>query len=329
MALPDQELSVSLADGEVDDVWVGNKYKRGFDRNLPDTMGDVAYDESTRTFTHAPKSGQDEFYFFVMGNKIHKTATDSIVWPDVTGTYYFYYDTDGVLQYTINSDFVEAIFIPACICGLVYWNATTQKALIQAGDEKHGVSAEAYWHLNHHLGVGAQWNFGLNPLGFVDGSDTYSGFSLGVSSDEDIFHTTPASTTNPFVWREGADGEWVESAPDNKIAHMGSSYAYWNEWTGSIWQLTESASSTDYIIYFSAWTNDTNNPVKKLVGQKTYSSRNAAREGLQLELTAIKMQGLPGTEIYSVIAYIAKRNGDLEDDGNGNAYVDLRLEIGF
>ena len=87
--------------------------------------------------------------------------------------------------------------------------------------------------------------------------------------------------------------------------------------------------ATDYVIYYFLWTNDAKNPVKKIIGQQAYSTRSNAREAMQTEIGNLQIDGFPSTEAYLMFAYIAKRNGTLEDDGNGSAYIDLRRRLIF
>jgi len=303
-------------------------YKRGFDRQEPDTMGVPSYVAGTRTFSLAVKGGESYFGFWSYGKRYNKTTTQSVIWPIDAGTYYFYFDEDGELQYVIDTGFTSAIFIKSAICGLVHWNGS--EIIVQAKDEQHG-GMEPATHLRLHLADGAKYAQGGDITGLVDASSTYTSIAAMLSVDEDINIMTAETTTAPFLYREGATGVWKQTAVDNNIGHIasGDTYISWNEWTGSTWQLTESASSTDYIIYYFLWTNDSVNPIKKLVGQQPYASRSDARDGLLSEIGKIDIGGFPSTEAYLMYAYIAKRNGTLEDDGEGNTYVDLRGKIPF
>jgi len=299
---------------------------RGFNRLDSDTMGTVSVVDGTRTFSHAVKAGEAEFYFWSGGTQFVKTTTQTVVFPDTTGTYYFYYDTSGVLQYVENSAITEAVFLTVAICGMLYWNAVTNESWL-ASDELHGIIMDPSSHFNLHLTRGFLWAVGGVPTGFADASDVYTSISASLHFDEDIPISTDAVTSTPFMYRTGSDGEWVMTATDDlKIGHIasGDTYISWNEYTGGAWQLTESASSTDYIIYMMVKTNFADKPYRKIVGQQTYASRALARDGLMYALNAIKLNGLSSPEVEFQYAWIAKRNGDLEDDGNGNAYVDLR-----
>ena len=306
-------------------------YMRGFDRLQPDLMGVPSYNTGTRTFSIAVKGGQSKFMFYADGKRWDKTATESIVWPNVSGIYYFYFDTSGVLQYIINSSLTELIFKTSAICGMCSWDAVAGTAIVQAVDEQHGIIMDAATHFRMHLAEGARYMQGGDITGLADASDVYTSIAMLVSADEDITIVNSEITTTPFIYKEGANGEWKETSVDLKIGHIvgGDSNISWNEFTGGAWQLTESTSATDFIIHYMIWTNDVNNPIKKIIGQQAYNSRNNARDGLLKELGNIEAQGLPSSEAYFMYAYIVKDDGDLEDDGDGNTYVDMRTGLNF
>ncbi len=305
---------------------MSNSYKRGFDRLEVNTMGEPTYTAGTRTFALAVKSGQTLFQFWSGGVLYKKTTTQSIVWPNVTGTYYFYFDTTGTLQYVLNASMTEAIFLRCALCGLVYWNATESSIIIQAIDEQHGIIMDGSTHLRLHSIEGFTWSKGSDLIGLADAADDYTEIEGGSAFDEDIYLSTLATATHPFLYRKGADGGWVETAADNKAGHIvsGDSNVSYNQEVGGVWELTESTNTTDYIIYMIIKTNDSVNPYKKVVGQQVYASRNLARKGLKGELKAIDLQGFPSSEATYYYAYIVKKNGDVEDDGEGHAFVDLR-----
>ena len=307
-----------------------SKWLRGWNRLDPDSMGTITWTESTRTFSIAPVTGRDGFYFWSGGKLFRKTTAQSVVIPDTSGTYYVYFGTDGLIGYIEHANITEAIFKTVCITSLCYYNATESK-LWYAKDEQHGILMDPATHYRMHFAEGTAYMSGLGVSGLADASDTYTSIASGVTADEDITISTSSATTHPFMYRDGSNGDWKETAADNKCGYIdsGDTYCSWNEDTGSGWQLTESTNTTDYIIMFFVWTNFADNPIKKIIGQKTYASRADARNGLKNELTAIALEGLPSTEFLFLYAYICKRDGTLEDDGNGNAYVDLRGTKGY
>jgi len=298
-------------------------------------MGTITWTEGTRTFSLEPKAGQSEFHFWSGGKFFSKTSTESLVIPDVGGTYYVYYDTDGVLQSVLNQNFAGDLFRTVAISGLCYYNKT-EGTLWVASDEQHGIIMDSATHLRLHLTDGyalSIWQ-GDSALitGLVDGATTYTNTGSGLFEDEDISTMASLATTHPFIYRDGATGEWRETTADNECGHTvsGDTWNSWNENTsGTIWQLTECTNSTDFVIQFFIATNFTPNPIRKIIGQQTYSSRANARAGLKNELTAIELAGLPSSESVFLYAYICKRTGEVEDDGDGNDYVDLRATKGY
>ncbi len=298
---------------------------RGFDRSIPDLMGEPSYTAETRTFTLTPTVGIGYFQFWSNGQKFTKHEAQSVVWPNTSGTYYFYFDTDGDLQYILNSNWTQALFVKVAICGLVYWDAVGGVAW-GASDEQHGIVMDSESHFRLHMVEGFRWSQGGLITGLIDGNDDYTNIGVGVHHDEDIVIATGVITDTPFMYRLGANGEWKITAEDMKIGYIesGNTYISYNQFDAGEWKLIESTSSTDYIIYFMVKTNFTTSPYRKIVGQTTYASRRDARIGLREDLKAVKLSGLPSTETEFQFAWIAKRNGELEVDGEGNAYVDLR-----
>ena len=304
-----------------------SKYGRGFDRLNSKSMGDCSFTNSTRTFSVAPKSGERSFLFMIGGQWIEKTTTQSVSILDTSGTYYFYFDTDGVLQYGLDTDITEDLFVQSAITGLVYYDAVLNVGYL-ANDEQHGIILDASAHFNLHLTRGYIWAAGGAPTGFVDGSSTYTNIGASLHFDEDIPHSHALSTTHMFMYRQGPVGEWKFTTADNKVGHIlsGDTYCCYNQYISGpdVWALTECTTSTDYVIYMVLATNLDGRHLVKVIGQQVYASRVLARTGLKNELQGINLEGLPSTECEWQFAYIIKRDGTLEDDGNGNDYVDLR-----
>jgi len=247
------------------------------------------------------------------------------VWPDTSGTYYFYFDTSGDLQYVLNGSMSADIFLTSAICGLVTYNKDENTAW-GSEDEQHSMQMDSHTHFRMHLCDGFKYAQGGEITGLADASDDYTSISTAVHFDEDIFLVSTTSTTHKFMYRDGADGHWkLTTTANNKVAHMGGTRAYWNEFTGGAWQLTETGNTTDFVIGYFLKTNLAGDAgLVKIIGQQVYANRALAREALTNQLKTIKLDGLSSSEAEFQFAYIYKRNGDLEDDGNGNAYIDLR-----
>jgi hypothetical protein len=305
---------------------------RGWDRSDTNYMGVVSYGTaSERTMTIAPFSKTGTTYpikFVANGKQIILTESVSLACPDVTGTYYWYFDEDGELNVVLARNFNHNLFITSALVGLAYYNkeaSTFEGAL----DEQHGIAIPSETHFYLHMTEGLKWSQGGEITSINDGGSTYGSIAQAVHHDEDIYHVTPAETTHSFMYRSGTDEDnagWVFTAADNKVGHIvsGDTYACYNTYTGGSWQLVESTNSTDYIIYYIAQTNLATHHRVKVIGQETFASRSDARYAIRNSLTEINLQGLPSSEFEWQYAYIVKRDGTIEDDGKGEVYVDLR-----
>jgi len=303
-------------------------YNRGWDRlNDSDSLGTISYDNSTKTFTIAVKSGQSSFSFWCGGKKFTKTSSESVALLHASsGTYYIYYDTDGALQVIVHSSVTQAAFMN-CITGMYYYDATNDE-LYPAKDEQHGVALEPMAHYNMHVQHGFSWpHSGSEIEGLSDGGDTFTQITAGTFLDEDIEDTRSALTTLPFGYKIGSDGHWEFTTAGNDIGYIesGNTYVSYNDESGGTWSLVESTTATDYIIYIIVRTNLEDIPAFIAVGQQWYDSRAHARDGLENALHALNLSGLPGAEICHCFAYICKRDATLEDSGaTAMTHVDLR-----
>ncbi len=295
----------------------------GFDLIDTATLPDLTFTDGTRTFDVAVQGGESDFSFWVNSKKFTKTSTQSTTIAAVTGTYYIYFDNAGAIQNVEVASLVPAVFYEYAIVGIVYWNNTAGAGF--AGSEVHGKMMDGRTHHFNHATMGARYESGLDTTGLVADQATSTGTSSGFFWDEDIRHTIAAQATAPFIYRLGATGEWTTIAATNAIGHLVGGNTVWNEWTGATWQLTESAASTDFIIYFTIVSPDIGSyPVKKIIGQNGYPTRSAARAAIETELNAISLAGLPSPEFIFLSAYIVQRDGELEDLADGSTHIDLR-----
>jgi len=303
--------------------------KNGYDLQDSTSLPDLAFNNGTRVFTVSVKSGSSNFSFWTTGKKVVKTTSQTVTVDNTTGTYYIYFDADGTLQSVEQSAIPSAAFYEYAITGLVYYNVTAGTSFV--GNELHGYRMSSATHQYNHLTYGARYEDGIGVTGFVDGTTTFTGTTSGYFWDEDIRHIIALQATAPFIYKFGVGGEWTATTPDNLYGfENGTADVVYNENDGGDWKLTQSAAATDYMIYFIIATPDTGDyPVKKIIGQNGYSSRNNARDAIETERNNIITDGLPSPEYIFLFAYIVKRNGDLEEmDTDGGLYLDLRTVKG-
>ena len=297
---------------------------KGFDRLNSASLPDVAINNTTRTLRLSVKSGSNNFSFYSYNKKFTKTSEQSVVWGTASGTYYFYFDSSGTLNSIAASGFTHDIFVQAAICGIVYYNATTGEAWVGQG-ELHGMRMDSETHWNMHNTRHLKWSRGGLITGLADASNTYTSVSEGKHFDEDITVTALSATSHKWLYRSGADGDWtLSSTADNNVMYMNGSVAQYNEWDGSTWKLTDCTNATDYVLTDMLRTNLIGMEEVKIVGQQIYSSRLLARKAMKYNLQTINFEGLPSTEAEFQFVWIGKKDGTLEDDGNGHPYYDLR-----
>ena len=298
----------------------------GFNLQNPDSIGEVTWDNTSMAFTIAPKTGQTSFEYWIDGIKYSSTTSisSSAIPDDETSTYYTYLDELGNLNYIKQSSITQDLFYRYALVSFVYYNHVTD--IGNPFKEQHGYQMSSASHEMEHLTIGARYSRGMNPTGLVHGVDTFTGITSGQFFDEDIPHNLVTETTMPFMYRNGIDGGWVWTTPDNKVGYKnGTSNVCWNENTGSGWQLTESGSNTDYMIYFLvAFPSLTDNSYNKIVGQAGYSRAGLARDAIETEKASLILQGLPTPETCFIGAMIVKRSGTLVKLSDGSTFFDLR-----
>lgn len=312
----------------LEELWEIHSRENGFD--LRDWNNwELSFVDWTRVFTIDVASGDSDFYFRCSGKKITKTTAQTTTIPDVTWTYYVYFDNDWVLQNVILASLDLDQFYQHAIVWLVYWNATAWTWLV--GNERHGVRMDSRTHHYNHATIWARYASGMNPTGLTSGSPTYTNTTSGVFWDEDIDHAVALATTHPFIYRLWATGEWTWIAADNEVWYKdwADTYYSWNEWTGATWQLTEWGPTSDYWITFFVATPDIWwQNIKKIIWQNSYATAWAAREAIYNEIAELNLWWLPSVEMVFLYAVIVQRDGNLVALDDGSTYLDLRTVKG-
>jgi len=298
-------------------------FLNGYDRYNTDTMPDVTFTSGTRTIDVAVKGGQSSFGFWANNTKYLKTTTQSVVLPAVTGAYYTYFDSSGVLQYVLSSSATQDLFTKYAITSLTYWN-NSDSSYLHNPDEMHGIDARGIWHMEHHMTEGATLHNGAEIEGLVSGEIDYTQSTASLGFDEDILHALAANSTgHVMLYRFGTDGAWRQTAADLEVGHIegGDTYYSWNEKVGgTTWGWTEGTAQADYWITFYLWTPG---GVVKMAGQNAYANRGAARDAIETEVDRIETDGLPMPETLWLGAVIVKRDGELQAMADGSVFYSL------
>jgi len=287
--------------------------------NLQTSFGDGTV-LADRTFIHYPSHDQSEFSFIANGRKISKTTTQIIQHPNTSVKQIICYDLNGDI--TLASG-VENAILETVLIAVVTINVAKQKKIV-FGDERHGLMSSET-HLAEHK-QGAKWtrqDDGFLLSGITDNGSTYSNITGGEILDEDITHVIGATTNAPFVYLEGV--EWdLSDVNDTNLALKVNGLVVYNSFNGTNWILTPIGG--DYIIMFFFVTNDGENPIFKIVGQKLYENRTLARQDFHGACTKILSGNLPTPEFLAVYGVIVHNEsiGQVEKGADNEIYIDYR-----
>lgn len=213
---------------------------------------------------------------------------------NVEGQHYIYFDVDANNNVIIEetTSFTEDLITKYCIIAYCYFDATNSKAVLGLQDERHGMTMDCDTHLYLHTTVGTAYQSGLLPSVIADGDGSVDSHiqmagASGIIEDEDLKHTMPsrASTDNiTIIYRDGANGNWVEHSATNKIAvTSGSGRASYNKNNAGVWQLTEIANNSFGICYaFVCPSIDNSKKWFIILGTDSYNNVNDAREAASI-----------------------------------------------
>ena len=278
-----------------------------------------------RTFIHYPHGSQTHYSFYHNGTEFQKTFS-TITVPNTGDKHIIVYNESGVIE--IATVVYEAIVIDVVTSVITINPSNTVKVIF--ANERHGVQMDGMTHMMLHSTQGATWASGLLVEGLVNNGDTFSNVTAGVFYDEDITHTISAHTLAPFMWREGAGGDWMVSTNhDNKLGYFnGTAAVKYNLNTAGTWTLE--SIGVDYIIVHFYASNDDEYPIVKVVGQNLYPDRGAARDAILSEIMDLAEGSLPTPEFLPLGCMIVhvEAVGQIEKGADDEIWIDYRQRFG-
>lgn len=342
---------------KLNEIFNDSKEPSGF---ITRTESTISVTEASNTFKISPVS--DNFSFYVKGTKHYKYSEQSIVFPDVEGVHFFYFnESANLVTSTDSSNWQSAILGDGALVSTIHWDATDGYKTLMF-DERHGLM-QGDVHLHFHSAFGMQWisggALGDFTTGLAGNTNPEAQFSCGTVSvnDEDLRFTfsngspqTMSPTLNaPVFYRSGADGYWrkkvantyplIESGAVNQkgtIIYTGASgRPAYNQWTGSTWKLTEVNNNDFFLVHIYA-TNDFFEPIISILGQGQYGTLSAARAAAQTEINTL--QGVLsllsqekralGTVIYATATgYGNAVKARVVQTAEGGNYIDWRQNV--
>ena len=275
----------------------------------------MSFDESTRTFTIEPTGypgGNYEIYLH--GRKFTEITQKSVQISDVEGLHFIYFEllTSPSLSANLVSSTTPWDICEHCLTAIIHWDVTNQEAII-FGEERHGITMDCATHDYLHNTVNTRYRSGLTlttvasgtPSGFDGSTDDQAEVEVtdGKLSDEDILISilNSAAPSNrweqklspiaylPVYYRTGASGYWRKSKADTfPLIWSGSEPTSGGAYTLPIWNDPDNNFSLTEVTsgyYFATWvigTNDLEQPVAVLAGQREDSTLEAAESGNSL-----------------------------------------------
>lgn len=260
----------------------------------------LAWNNGTRTFTISPVTGS--FSFYAAGALFSKAAPQSVVIPDVTGNYYFYFDAAGVLQYA--TAFSNDMITRFAFAAEVYWNATTNLAVPDAMIEMHTYEVPPAVHLYLHEVIGTAYdkeNNGLTPSITVDADGSLAAhiqasLTSGAIWDDAVRQPIGSkliTDTIPILYKTGAGAEWTfNESGSTFVLPAGTGRAAWNQFTGGAWQLTEVTNNNYVLMHLFAIPGFTKKWML-VVGRAEYATIALARAAALTEVKSIVVHSDP------------------------------------
>jgi hypothetical protein len=322
-----------------EDISTSTLEPTGFE-NQTDSI--IEFDNGTRTFSIYPTNSS--YVYYLRGNKITKTGTDTTTITDTNGLWFIYFDENEVLQ---SSQTVWSFEEPQIFVAIVYWDGTNGTI----GEERHGLTMDWATHQYNHESKGTVYVSGYAPsLTFGNGSDNthaeMQSITSGTIYDEDIINTNDDSQTSYQLWYKLGSGvgiTWNFFTASSALAYVtGGSRPYFNEDNGGTWQLTQTT-NTNYIlthifatnkIEYTGSTKITDNRIILIMGENQYSSGPAAEEGALTEIYELTTAGLPSVEFHPIATVIIECRNTFSNNykarvitipSDGSEYIDFRV----
>lgn len=313
-------MGFSFLGGNTSEIWnlfEDMKDPTGF---LNTTDSAISFNNGIRTLSISPTSGVFTYYFWGI-KKI--SFSKSVQIPNITGSYYFYIDSNDTLQYTTVFD-ISILYNQVYVAN-VSWDAINQKR-IYFGEERHSAMMDYKTHILMHQTSGSRYAQGLDfqnilydQTGSLDAHAQFS-YTSGKIYDEDIELNIGAGlfpALIPIFYKIGS--EWKRKEPDvfpfvysgDTTGYVGANgrIAYNEEVSVNNFKLSEIDLGNIVMVHYFA-TNDIDFPLVGFLGQVAYGTIANARTSALTEIKNIKLMGMPileftalGTVLFQTAVY--------------------------
>jgi hypothetical protein len=302
----------------------------------------ISFNDSTRTFTIAPSGSSYDIY--IEGVKVTKTSSESIVIPTGTALNYLHFDTTTGLLHNKTTEFNFDTDVPIAY---IHWNADINQSTF-FGEERHGIRMDSVTHKWIHNTFGMQYIRGLSIGNYVllgDGSSNSHAqidISDGILYQEDIIiditNDNGINSANEFVqtlnpiayiptyYHSGSTGQWVRDIATAFPVKYNATRAQYNLFSGGTWT-TPNVTNDRFFAMWIVATNDINDPILAIVGQRQDSSLNSAESNNNWN--DINLTNIPTQEIRPLYRLIFKTNSTYTNTPKSSlqSILDIRVAI--
>jgi hypothetical protein len=302
----------------------------------------ISFNDSTRTFTIAPSGASYDVY--IEGIKVTKTTSESIVIPTGTALNYLHFNTDTGLLDNKTTGFNFDTDVPIAY---IHWNADINQSTF-FGEERHGIRMDSVTHKWIHNTFGIQYINGLSIGGYIllgngsSNSHAQIDISDGVLYQEDIIiditNDNGINSANEFVqtlnpiayiptyYHSGSTGQWVRDIATAFPVKYNATRAQYNLFSGGTWTTPNVPNDRFFAMWIVA-TNDINDPILAIVGQREDSSLNSAESNNNWN--NINLTNIPTQEIRPLYRLIFKTNSTYTNTPKSSlqSILDIRVAI--
>ena len=301
------------------------------------TSSTLSWSDVTYTLTITPIS---EFVYYHNGIRYAVSSPDTVQIDDTEeGIHWIYYDGDVLTSSPIATAPEEnELMRDYVLVAIVYWDATNGTGIV--ANERHGCAMSWSTHYNLHGAEGSRYIEGLALGDFTSDDsgdiDSHAQFTstTGEILDEDLPSTPEAKTLTgeiTVLYRLGVNGYWRWDTSSAGVLAAPSGRAYWNEFDGDSWFLSEVTNNAHVVAHVFA-SNNIDAGLIVIMGQAEYTLKKDAQDGVVNEISSIVTSGLPMAEYVYIGAILYKTSDSYSNtwqsavqsvDGGGD-YIDFR-----
>jgi hypothetical protein len=299
----------------------------------------LSFNDSTRTFTIQPSGSSYDVY--IEGVKFTKTAPETVVIGSGTALNYLHFDVATKQLHNKTTAFNFDIDVPIAY---IHWNGDINQSTF-FGEERHGIRMDSSTHKWIHNTFGMQYINGLSIGNYVlEGNGTSNShaqmsISDGTLYQEDIVinimdgdngveFTQQLSPTGyfPVYYHSGITGQWVRDSGTPYPVKYNATRALYNSHSGGTWSVINVPNNR----YFAMWlvaTNDINDPILSIMGQREDSSLGGAENNNNW--TDIDLTNIPANELRPLYRLIFLTNNTFTNTPKSSLYsiLDLRRSV--